>query len=269
MPLDHGYGVVVGTFVSFTRDDPDDFGHWYHGKLRVATPAGVYEAALDVDTPGGAGVSYRLVDRLSTASIPALHALPPGWTPLDPTPSSGALDYVRSPLLRDGWFVALLRRVAVRLRRPAPPRTPAQHAAAIAAGAVSAATPVPGTAPPSAASRSWAPGPLDAVLRLLRPLLRQRSYPWVGSNGDNALNVLEPMAREAVRIYVFGEPFTSGRGVHNVHMNQGDPPGPHQAENGIWQDGAVMCESVTGAVRIWQIKFNPQSLHTDGSGLPI
>ena len=59
MPLDHGYGVAIGTFASFTREDPSDFGHWYHGKLRIDTPSGQYEAALDVDTPSGVGVSYR------------------------------------------------------------------------------------------------------------------------------------------------------------------------------------------------------------------
>ena len=44
MPLDHGYGVAIGTFASFTREDPSDFGHWYHGKLRIDTPSGQYEA---------------------------------------------------------------------------------------------------------------------------------------------------------------------------------------------------------------------------------
>ena len=69
MPLDHGYGVAIGTFASFTREDPSDFGHWYHGKLRINTPSGQFEAALDVDTPSGVGVSYRVVDDLTTSSM--------------------------------------------------------------------------------------------------------------------------------------------------------------------------------------------------------
>jgi hypothetical protein len=72
VPLKHGYGVVAGTFVSFAREDPSHFGHWYHGKLRLATPAGEYEAALDVDTPSGVGVSYRLVDGLSRSRVALL-----------------------------------------------------------------------------------------------------------------------------------------------------------------------------------------------------
>jgi uncharacterized protein YukJ len=93
--------------------------------------------------------------------------------------------------------------------------------------------------------------------------------PVVSSNGDNALNLLEPLLQQSVRLYVLGEPYTSGLGVHNVHMNQGDPPGPHQGDDGVWQDGAVICQDSTGAIKIWQIKFNTQSLNTGPTGLPI
>jgi uncharacterized protein YukJ len=51
-------------------------------------------------------------------------------------------------------------------------------------------------------------------------------------------------------------------------MNQGDPPGPHRAEDGSWQDGAVICQQPAGTISIWQIKFNTQSLNTGSSGLP-
>ena len=88
------------------------------------------------------------------------------------------------------------------------------------------------------------------------------------SNGDNALNQLEALLPQAVRLFVLGEPYTSGLGVHNVHLNQGDPPGPHQAEDGIWQDGAVVVRNSDGSVRIWQVKFNTQSLDTGPDGLP-
>ncbi|MDQ1676554.1 MAG: hypothetical protein QOC93_1698 [Actinomycetota bacterium] len=40
MPPDHYYGVVAGTFASFSREDPRDDGHWYHGRVRVDTPPG-------------------------------------------------------------------------------------------------------------------------------------------------------------------------------------------------------------------------------------
>lgn len=244
MPLDHGYGVAIGTFASFTREDPSDFGTWYHGKLRIDTPAGQYEAALDVDTPSGIGVSYRVVDDLTTQDIPVVAGLPSGFTPLVSTPTSGALDYVRSPLLRDGLVVRLLRRRIGALRSRSNPQP-------------------------------WGPTPLDPVIHRLRGWLgwlwrwRWRSFPWVSSDGDNALDVLEALLPTAARIYVFGEPFTTGLGVHNVHMNQGDPPGSHQAENAIWQDGAVLVARADGSVTIWQVKFNTQSLHTGDDGLPL
>jgi hypothetical protein len=45
------------------------------------------------------------------------------------------------------------------------------------------------------------------------------------------------------RVYIFGAPYTSGNGVHDVHANQGNFPGMAFAnDNGIWQDGAVIIE---------------------------
>ena len=245
MSLDHGYGVAVGTFVSFTREDPSDYGHWYHGKLHINTPGGEYEAALDVDTPSGVGVSYRVVDGLTAGSLPELSGLANGFTALASTPTSGAVDYVRSPILRDRWVFERLRLWLVGRRL---------------SGGYS--------------GKTWAPTRVDSLLGLLNERtwlswLRWRSYPWVASDGDNALNVLEPLVQRAMRIYILGEPYSTGLGVHNVHMNQGDPPGPHQGEDGIWQDGSVITQAGDGSVTIWQVKFNTQSLTTDDGGLPI
>jgi hypothetical protein len=104
---------------------------------------------------------------------------------------------------------------------------------------------------------------------LVRPAHRLRWLPWHPSDGDNALDALEPHLAAATRIYLFGQRFTTGHGVHDVHLNQGDPAGSQwYAENGIWQDGAVMCENPDGTVILWQIKFNTQSLETDSQGHP-
>jgi hypothetical protein len=244
MPLDHGYGVAIGTFASFAREDPTNFGTWYHGKLRIDTPTGQYEAALDVDTPSGVGVSYRIVDDLTTQDIAILAALPSGFSSLARTSTSGALDYVRSPALQDRWVIRRIRWWigALRARRLPEP---------------------------------WGPSVLDTAIRRLSEWprwltwWRWRSFPWVSSDGDNALDVLEALFPAATRIYVLGEPYTTGLGVHNVHLNQGDPPGSHQAEDGTWQDGAVLAQRADGSVTAWQVKFNTQSLHTDANGLPV
>ncbi|MCF3105703.1 DUF2278 family protein [Streptomyces roseoverticillatus] len=99
------YGVAVGTFHDFRRDPSHDFGHWYHGHLSLDTTAGLFQSALDVDAPSSVGVSYRLVDDLAVSDIPTLQVLTTGFHLLASTPASGALDYARSPLLRDSsWF---------------------------------------------------------------------------------------------------------------------------------------------------------------------
>ena len=63
MPLRDGYGFVVGTKARYFRDDPDDFGRFYHGNLIVGTPQGEYRCAIDVDpknTPDG--IEWRVVE---------------------------------------------------------------------------------------------------------------------------------------------------------------------------------------------------------------
>ncbi|WP_431680004.1 DUF2278 family protein [Kitasatospora sp. KL5] len=233
------YGVAIGTFQAFTRDPSHDFGHWYHGHPTLATPEGPYRAALDVDSPSDNGVAHRVVDGLTTADIAAVRALADGFHPLASTPASGPLDYVRSPVLQDvTWLAplaALVRRLRLLLKRPA----------------VGAA--------------AFGPGLADR----LADLLPVRAFPRVGSNGDNALDVLRPHLQAASRIYVFGRRFDTGPGVHDVHRNQGDPYGSQWwDDNGPWQDGAVVCEHPTGSVLVRQIKFDTQVLTTDEDGHP-
>ncbi len=69
------------------------------------------------------------------------------------------------------------------------------------------------------------------------------------------------------RFYVFGEPFTSGLGVHNIHQNQGDPIGSRfDAENAIWQDGGTVVETPQGQFLAFLNKFKTQSFRTDSNG---
>ncbi|MFI5531924.1 DUF2278 family protein [Kitasatospora sp. NPDC051853] len=252
------YGVAIGSLHDFSRDPTHDFGQWYHGHLFLQTPVGVYRAALDVDAPGSVGVSYRLVDDLTGADITGLRNRPDGFHHLVSSPSSGALDYVRSPLLRNRLWFEWLTAASARLHHtlaPHPPGSPMfgpDLSDTLAANVTKLRRRILGL------------GGLDHF----RPYLR--FFPWIASNGDNALDVLLPHLEAAARIYVFGQAFTNGLGVHDVHLNQGDPVGSQwYPSNGPWQDGAVMCERPGGQVVVWQIKFNTQSLHTDASGHPI
>ena len=67
---------------------------------------------------------------------------------------------------------------------------------------------------------------------------------------------------------MFGAPYRTGLGVHDIHMNQGDPPGQFQHLDGIWQDGGTVVESASGRLDGFLTKFKTQSLDTDDNGLP-
>lgn len=118
MGLKHGYGLVIGTKSDFFRDPPDNFGRYYHGNLIVHAPAGNYHCAIDVDPKNSPdGVQWRIV-KIRPADFASLKGLLDGWHPLSSTATSGALDYIRSPVLHppvliwtirfDSWFAAFL-----------------------------------------------------------------------------------------------------------------------------------------------------------------
>jgi Uncharacterized conserved protein (DUF2278) len=271
VPLHH-YGVVIGTLQAFTRDPQHSFGRWYHGHIALDTPGGTWQSALDVDAPQAVGVAYRLVADLAASDLGPVADLAPGFHELGHSAGSGALDYVRSPALRDG---AIVRRLRALLASSAPEGwTPPPPDVGLPGG------PPPGEYPPAPFGPDRVDSMLETVLRLSHrlpielfariPRARWRSFPWIESNGDNALDALAPHLDAAQRIYIFGERFEDGtNGVHDVHMNQGDPAGSQwYSSNGIWQDGGVACQGAAGNVVIWQVRFKTQSLNTDDQGHP-
>jgi uncharacterized protein YukJ len=74
-------------------------------------------------------------------------------------------------------------------------------------------------------------------------------------------------------IYAFGSAFAdpSGvNGIHDIHMNQGNPIADHDQDNGVWQDGALFVN--LPAQDIWIavfIAFQTQSWQTDNNGNPL
>ena len=99
-----------------------------------------------------------------------------------------------------------------------------------------------------------------------------------GSIHPNALlNAVDTLLNQAVAekatLFAFGSSYAdSGRtdGIHNIHMNQGNPPGSFERDNGIWQDGAVFIYSPTTST--WTalfIAFHTESWQTDSSGNPL
>jgi Uncharacterized conserved protein (DUF2278) len=278
VPLQH-YGVAIGTFVSFTRDPQDQFGRWYHGHLTIATPEGQYASALDVDTPSGVGVSYRISPNLAAADLGSIAGLADGWHALTPDSSSGAIDYLRSPIFQDAllhWHFPPVGPFLTGPRKKFVP--PGPHPGPPPPGPEKATTAElaqePGTVPEGDTGRSSVsryarlPAPLRSGIEFTVPLLRL-IRPWIPSTGDNALSALEAQLPSATRIYLFGDHYQQGLGVHDVHMNQGDPAGSQWwSTDGIWQDGAVFLERANGTLFGWQVKFNSQAFKTDAAGHP-
>lgn len=64
-------------------------------------------------------------------------------------------------------------------------------------------------------------------------------------NSGNLNNAVVELLNQATSdpnglIYAFGGQYTDGSGIHETHMNQGNPGSEHSDENGIWNDGAVL-----------------------------
>jgi hypothetical protein len=111
----------------------------------------------------------------------------------------------------------------------------------------------------------------NALVRLLMTILQALIQPrWTQGSHVEATAALESILTVGQRVWVYGEPFTNGNGQHNVHQNQGDPVGSQWwAENGIWQDGAIITEKAGGGLMMFVSKFTSQSYQTDDQGHPI
>jgi uncharacterized protein YukJ len=74
-------------------------------------------------------------------------------------------------------------------------------------------------------------------------------------------------------IYGFGSAYAdSGRvdGIHDIHMNQGNPMNNHGGDNGVWQDGALLIHLPSkGTWTAVFIAFQTESWDTDSLGNPV
>ena len=87
---------------------------------------------------------------------------------------------------------------------------------------------------------------------------------WKYGTGPAAFRDLEPLLKHSGKLFIFGEPFRTGNGVHNIHQNQGDPPESQwHHENGIWQDGAVIVLRHDKSLVAFLCKFNTQRFFSD------
>lgn len=89
------YGVVIGTY-----DHADSHqGQWLHEVIYLRAGATLYQCAVDVNEPTGI-FQYLVLNSLDPALFAPVHALADGYHQLDRNPTSGAIDYLRSPLVQ-------------------------------------------------------------------------------------------------------------------------------------------------------------------------
>lgn len=208
------YGVLIGTYDHSGTHQ----GQWLHELLHVRAGGRLYECAVDVNEPTGI-FQYMLLGSLDQDLFTTVSSLTDGYHPLAPAPHSGAIDYVRSPLVR----------------RPE--------------------------------------GCLAATVTIFNSLLGRNDAVWHDVTGDEAGNALVGIVTGAQRVYVFGAPYENPvpmPGMHDVHMNQGDPVASRfHPLDGIWQDGCVIVRTGAGKLSGYFGKFATQSLRTDDDGFPV
>ncbi len=92
--------------------------------------------------------------------------------------------------------------------------------------------------------------------------------------GSSLHDAIDDMVQRAIQdadatLYVFGVSFPGG--IHNVHMNQGNPPGGgFSDENGIFQDGAIF--GFYPSENVWRaafLAFTTEVWTTDDQGNPV
>ncbi|SPJ71781.1 uncharacterized protein FTOL_01509 [Fusarium torulosum] len=95
-----------------------------------------------------------------------------------------------------------------------------------------------------------------------------------GANND-ILDQLRPIIERAISakatVYIYGSQFSSGKGIHNIHMNQGNS-GRWKADNGTFQDGAIIFDFGDHWEAVF-IAFASQAVHTENgprnAGYPL
>ncbi len=87
--------------------------------------------------------------------------------------------------------------------------------------------------------------------------------------------LLETARQQQADTYVFGRTFTSGLGLHDIHMNQGstgsflnDGVDDHNDHNDIWRDGAILVDLGDQKWAGYFTAFTQQLVPTDGLGNP-
>jgi uncharacterized protein YukJ len=124
------------------------------------------------------------------------------------------------------------------------------------------------------------------ALDFLRSDLLTNTGKWRDSDVMDGSDAVEPSAtlgrllskahRETLDVYVFGRFYSEGKGIHDVHLNQGSTKGfihrpgdDANDHNDIWQDGAVLVNVNEPEWAAYFAAFNRQLVPTDELGNPL
>lgn len=240
MPLNK-YGVLIGTKINYFRDEPDNFGRYYHGNVEITVNGIKYRCAIDVDSKNSnTGVEWRTI-YLNASQLGAIAGMADGWHLLASNDNSGAIDYVRSPFMSYCIRIPFFPKWKIKIPRW------------------------------SIFSKKIVWNTLPAFQRwVYRWICLNPAFFWKRGNSLEAIEALEAVLNQGTRLYIFGQFFTNGNGVHDIHQNQGDPLNSQwAASNGIWQDGVTIVQKADGTYVGFFNKFTSQSYFTDNQGHPI
>ena len=203
-----------------------------HYQITVAGSSTPLTIAVNIESVDGSEVLYAILRNFTPPSVTDLNALANGIQLLPSQPGTHALDFVREMIAG------------------APMITRQQM------------TLLPIAATPNTFSVEFAPAQLTD---------RDRGAHQLENAVVDLLN--QATADPGAMVYAFGSAFADRGvvdGIHNIHMNQGNPAKNHGSDNGIWQDGGLFLRFT--AKPEWValfIAFQTQSWTTDDRGDPV
>ena len=203
-----------------------------HYDISVDTESGSLSVAVNIESVDGSEVLYVIKPGFTPPDPAGLQALMDGITPIPSQPGGLALDFIRST--------------------------------------------VNGTPLVTRADMTLLPVASSSERFLAEALEKDRKERQGGTH--TLQNAVVELLNQAVmdagsKLYAFGSAFSDGGkqdGVHDIHMNQGNPLSNHGADNGTWQDGAIFL-SLPGQAS-WTavfLAFQTESWNTDGAGDPV
>lgn len=200
-----------------------------HYQITMSGAGGPFTVAVNIESVDGSEVLYAIEENFTPPDESALTALSLGMHALPSAPGGLALDFVRSTI--DGEPIIAKAQMTLL------PKLQTKGKKGMSEEAYT------------------------------MNLARSRAL-------QNAVTTLLDMtiADKDGIIYAFGSAYSdSGKvdGIHEIHMNQGNPLNSYGGDNGIWQDGALFIH--LPAKQTWTaifIAFQTESWDTDDSGNP-